>query len=326
MAMEIRTLNRSDNDTWDKFVKRSPYGSFFYCSQWLEIAGEVFGNEVAVYACFDDDELICGCPVSIRKKGFFTMARRPFATPYAGIILKGGDDDVELRALAEMICFLSSHFNYTKLVHTPSFRNMQAFRDYGWSIGQKYTYIIDLDDEESIWNRFECDLRNVIRKARRNGISVRECWDADPFYELYKDTFENRGISITITRDTIGRLCEYLKSGGIGRLFTAETSNGEVGAAAIVTWDETSAYYTLSASHPILRTSGAPSLLLWEIIREMSRRFRTFDLVGANIPSIAQFKKQFNPRLVGYHTSEEYSPRICKMLYRLYSHLPGGSR
>ena len=324
MTVDVRILGRSDSETWDGFVKRSPHGSFFYRSTWLEIAEKVFGNEIEIYACVDRGEIVCGCPVSVKKKGFFTMARRPFATPYAGIILGGREDDVEARAMTEMIRFLSSRFNYTKLVNTPSFRNMEPFREHGWSVGDKYTYIIDLDDEERIWKRFECDLRNVIRKAQRNDINVRACWDVDRFYELYKGTFENRGISITITRDAICGLCDRLKTEGIGSLFTAEMPSGEIGAAAVVTWDETSAYYLLSASHTVLRKLGAPSLLLWEIIRGMSRRFASFDLVGANIPSIAQFKKQFRPRLVEYRTAEDYSPRICKPLYRFYTRISGG--
>jgi hypothetical protein len=75
--------------------------------------------------------------------------------------------------------------------------------------------------------------------------------------------------------------------------------HGAMEAGALLTKDSHRVYYLLGASQPEALGSGAPTLLHFEAAAFVARKEwpLRYDWVGANTPSIAQFKKKFRPEL-----------------------------
>ena len=70
-------------------------------------------------------------------------------------------------------------------------------------------------------------------------------------------------------------------------------------AGAIVAWiNKEKAYWLMAGSTARGKKKGIPSLLLWQIIEDLHKMgFKELDMVGANTPSIAFFKRGFGGKL-----------------------------
>ena len=82
------------------------------------------------------------------------------------------------------------------------------------------------------------------------------------------------------------------------RCFTVSLQESQAAEAGlIVLHDANSAYYWIAGSKP----GPAMTVLIGNVLTELKQaKFNTFDFVGANTPSIAEFKRRFGPVLTPY--------------------------
>jgi hypothetical protein len=95
---------------------------------------------------------------------------------------------------------------------------------------------------------------------------------------------------------------EKLLHRGIATAYAAVQKNSGKTEAGIVTLSEgDTAYYWLAGSRP----GPSMTVLLGKLCERLYEEgFSTLDLVGANTPSIAEFKRRFGSTLVPYHHAE----------------------
>ena len=162
------------------------------------------------------------------------------------------------------------------------------------------------------------DAKYEINKAKNSGIIIEENKEIDKFLILYEKTFLRQNSKVPIKKGFIKDMVGTLKNKC--RLYSAITKENEVVSGALVVWDEKKAYYLMAASEPNLK-HGANYLLLWHIIEDMSGKFNSIDLVGANIPNLIKFKREFATELVHYFVVEKYSPFFIEILDKLYRNI-----
>ena len=126
-----------------------------------------------------------------------------------------------------------------------------------------------------------------------------------------------QNLKVPLNRDFLRKMFKLLASRNKCRLYFANTKSKQILCGALIVWDNKKAYYLLAASDPDVKL-GDNYLLLWNIIEDMSRKFTTMDLVGANIPNIIKFKREFATKLVPYYIVEKYSSFSIKILHMLY--------
>ena len=96
-------------------------------------------------------------------------------------------------------------------------------------------------------------------------------------------------------------------------MWIAENTSGEAVAAEIFIWDQHMAYRWQAASHADFMETGAPTLLLFEVMKHLQEKgFTKFNLMAANTPHFAKFISAFNPELVPY-----YSVQYIRSIYRI---------
>ena len=99
-------------------------------------------------------------------------------------------------------------------------------------------------------------------------------------------------------------------------MWVGKTKSGEISAAEIFVYDNKRAYRWSAATHTTLRKTGAYSLLLFKVFKNMRERgFKEINLMAANMPQLAKFITSFNPQLVPYFEVEKTS-----ILYTLFKH------
>jgi lipid II:glycine glycyltransferase (peptidoglycan interpeptide bridge formation enzyme) len=164
----------------------------------------------------------------------------------------------------------------------------------------------------------ESELRNVIRKAEKLGITVQPC-SPDTVYELSRKTFSRQGLSIPYRRDYLERLIQAAHVNDAGACLAAVDKTERVHAATLLIWDPKRTYYLVSGGDPDLRSSGAQSLLLWHSIQLASTRSTVFDFEGSVLEGVERVFRAFGARQVPYH-------RIMKFPLWLHTYLLASKR
>ena len=319
-TIEVRELKKSEYKIWDELVENSPQGTVFHSSSWLNTCSEILNKKLKVYGCFKNGELIGGCPLYIYKFGFLKTASSVIKmTPYGGVILaqlpsnKVREKERIYRNIIASLCetFDNQHFSNIQIINSPGFIDVRPFIWKDWDSKIHYTYHLILNDFEE---RISRDAKRNIKKAIKNEISIEKSRDIDLFYELFKETFSRQGLKPPVTKKFLANVFNMLLKYKKGEMWIAKTKSKEVAAAEIFVYDSKRAYRWSAATHTKLRKTGAYSLLLFEVFKDMQNRgFKEINLMAANMPQLAEFITSFNPKLLPYYEIQRTS-----ILYTLY--------
>lgn len=305
---EVRTLDESEYEAWDRFSQESEQGTFYTSTAWIRTIDRHFGK-VRIVGVFSGEEIVAGCIFIERKiwRHFLEGAHMPL-TPYSGILLrKSGTSKLSRleserkKVMTSLVNYIDGLYSAVYIVNSPALSDIRDFIWSGWDSRVKYTYRICTDNLEQIWARFDNNLRRQIQKAQDHNIRIIEGDDFSHFYDLLESTYVRQDMEVPVTRDFLDDLNKDVIQAGKGVLFLSIEKNQQISAGAFIAWDDKRAYYTLGASDPEFLGSGAPSLLQWHIITFLHHRGLPYDLVGANTPSIVRHKRGFNPTLVPYY-------------------------
>lgn len=323
--MDLRYLTPDEYEAWDRLVAESPYGTMFEASSWFTAVADATGEDIAVAAAFEGEQLVGGVVIERSSLWGLKTARLPSFGPANSCIMARRPSKSLAKihrhiwavtgALAE---FLRAEFSCVAVTNHPDLADVRAFRWQNWWVNVLYTYCIDLETVEL--SSFTKTRRQGIRQAERGGV-VR---DEDPtpakFYQLLEATCQRQGIRPSVTWEQTERFCE-LQGDRIVIGVACDGGSGRPLAGCLTSVDRTRgmAYALLAGFDPEYSHLRATSLLRWfeiEDLREMG--IKTLDLVGADVESNARFKAEFEGRLVPY-----YQVTSATFPYRIVSRLAG---
>lgn len=305
MNFEVRPLTEDEWPLWDDLVDESPRGTVFHKSFWLEASGKSF----VIYGYFRGNELYAGIPLSYRVKFGIRMAHQPLLTPYSGVLYKERDAkyvsklSAEKEASRKIAQRLKSDFHLVRFYFSPGPVDLQPFIWEGFSPGIMYTYIIQLDkSSEDIWKAMEDNVRNHIRKARKDGITVIQSDDFDQTLNLVEKTFARQNTKVRY-KSTASSYNQVLRKRSQCKSFLAKDKDGDYIAAAYIVWDNSRSYYILGGYDSEKSHSGALALALWEAIEftKQELSLEEFDFEGSMIPQVERFFRGFGGQLTVRH-------------------------
>lgn len=305
--VSVRRLSRDDLPAWDTVVRSAPEGSIFHSSPWLSAMSRARGMDYKIYGCFNGDELIGGCPLFFYQIGglLHIGTSIPPMTPYGGIVLlsqEGTSDRAREQrqqdTIRSLIRYMNAEdFDSLHIVNAPEWRDIRCFIWEGWQTHVLYTYYIDPANVSLSRNA----KRNV-KKGVENGIEIQKSEDIDVFYNLFEQTFQNRGMVPPLQKPLLRSIFETFHAPGNCELVTAQNRDGDVICGDFYLFDNQRAYRWAAATSPESKTTGASFLLLSESIREFKERgYRKMNLMTANIPYLAEFTQNFSPSLVPFY-------------------------
>jgi len=311
--VEIKELTDSEYKLWDELVEESPHGTIFHTSDWLSTYSNLLSKKLKIYGCFKSNELVGGCSLYIYNSKFYKTACSTIEmTPYGGVVLAQSpsselrEQEQTYRSIIKSLCdvFDDEHFGYIQLINSPNFIDVRPFIWHGWKSKIHYAYYFEL--EGNIEKSISKKVRNTIRKAVNNKITVKKSNDVSTFYDLLLMTFIRQKWRLSIEREFFEKIIKLLESKNGGEIWIAEAPTGEAASAEIVIWDNKRAYRWSAASHTDFQNTGATSLLLYEIFQDLQERgFKEINLMAANTPQLTKFISSFNPVLVPYYSVEK---------------------
>jgi hypothetical protein len=304
---------------WDESLPGCGNDTFFHRSVWCASVSELTGQCVRrVVATDGAGRLLGGLIVSVREAARLRVAAKPWATPYCGIVYREGlTCRLRTKVGERLVSHLSRNYDYVRIEASTSFGDLLAFRQAGWRISVKSTYLLTKGARPLLESVEPC-VRRQVKKAQRNRLSFGESGDPAPLYEMYRACYERQGVGLGFGHESFARFCGGLLKEGSTSLYYVCDEGAQPVAGMLVSRHGESHYYTLAAFRRERAHEAAPSLLLHEYVEARMREGQTFDLVGANeyTPSITAFKSKFNPREVPYvvleHSSAKY--RLCRPL------------
>lgn len=200
------------------------------------------------------------------------------------------------------------------------------------------SYVLDLIlSEEELFARLHTKHRNVIKKAIKDEVTIKEGKDyQDICIKLIRNTMMRQGITpppasfYSHIGDCLASQLDY---------WVAFDAGGEAHGSAILIWNNAhSSYYLFGGSCESPHT-GAMNLLQWKAILKMKERgVMLYDFVGARIHPISgskyegiqRFKSRFGGELIqGYLWKmpiNSFKYNIYKFLVNLRSRLKGQIR
>lgn len=157
--------------------------------------------------------------------------------------------------------------------------NVDVYRNAGWKRAPihmlaEHIWWLDISpDEEALMKGFRKTMRNLIRRATRDGVTIRvsrDIADVDIYTEIHKDTVLRHGF--TPYSDTFFRaqVEAFLEDDQV-LIFVAEYEGKAIGASIIMFYGDMASYHH-GASLSAYRNVPASYLMQWNAIQEAKKR------------------------------------------------------
>ena len=306
---------------WDALCQQSVLPSVYASIAYLNALRTLGGNEVMCYVISDEEEDVAGLAVFQRQRGPFLETTIPFFTSFTPLLLKSLPTTAQIHKRATifdaLLPALSADYDRVGLHLQPGFTDMRTIAWHQWTSKPLYTYRQALSDETTYTKAWSSSSRRTLKKGR-SAYNVQEDEHAVPqVVQLCTASYErSRGAAAFDLESTVAFI-KSLQHAGLIRLFTAtNVASGEVDAGVAFLLDGPKVHYWVAGSKP----GPAMTVLLGTALPIFySEGFEEFDWVGANTPSIAEFKRRFGAELVPYFRIERTPNRFLRILEAIRS-------
>ena len=323
----------SNQTKYRAFCRNEPCLPVFSKDWWLDaVCGEA-GWDVALVE--KGDQIIGTMPFPIGTGKSTRTIKMPSLTQTLGPYLKypagqSHEDRLgyEKRVLTALIDGLPPFDEYFQRFHY-SVTNWLPFYWRGFEQTTRYTYVIqDLTDLEAVFASFSHAKRKNLKKAEKE-VVVKYDLPAREFFENHRMTLAGQNASIQYSWDLFQRIHNAGYAHDSARTIYAVDPAGNLHAALFVIWDGDSAYDLISTIDPRFRNSGAATLLIREIIRDVAKRTRRFDFEGSMIEGVENSFRQFGTTQTPFSQITKVNSRwlrfrkCCRALLKTPASPPG---
>jgi hypothetical protein len=294
MSASPPTSEQADSQPrgYDELVERSPQGSVFATSWWLEA---VAPGRWRTHLVERDGAAVAAWPTIVRPGRWGDVHAGAPLTPYLGPILTGGEG-VHRRSReieqVELLVDRLDRFAHIEARCNPAFDYWTPLHWHGFSQTTRYTWRLAPADTEAVFAGARENVRREIRKARKGGLQVVGA-SLDDYLRLHEQGAGRQGRleEAQANRPLTERIEAAAAPRGARTILVARDEAGRVHSGAYFVHDRRWTYYLLGASDTELRTSGAASLVMWEAIERTAERGAAFDFEGSMLRPVERFMR-----------------------------------
>lgn len=321
MSVEVRQASDDERADWDDIVAQSPQGNFFHQYDALQVQASHAGASLHPLIGFKGQEPVGIFPIFEINKGPFTAAFSPpphFWIPTLGPALVNLDKMKRRKAERRHQHFINGCFNKiheelrAQYIYVRTHYRYEDVRPFEWNdctMAPLFTYLVDLQGgKKEVKMRCSSDLRSNIRKKDDLGanwqIEVGQTEDVKWIIEQVQSRFKHLNASFDIPSSFGADLQRNVPDGQV-KPYVCRVDGERMGGVLITEFDGTVHRWLGGKKPPADLDLPINDLLDWRVITDaMSRDLSTYDLVGAGIPRINNYKSKFNPELVTFYRIE----------------------
>ncbi len=289
-----------DAQQWDAIVDRSDTATLYHTWDWLQAMCRGLKARLLPVAWLDaTGEVVALLPVAVRRFGPITAAQSPirFGTAYGGPACRSEDLAGVVGQLSEIRRLV--RYNYLAVTLPPGIPAVNP--PVGFQSDTHKTPILRLSRPEAeLWAGANRLCRRKVKAAQQANLRV----STEPFsdhLDVYmrwsEEAFGAHGKAQPIPRAFYEAIATEVDAENL-RFFVARSDAAPLAMTLVGRYHRTM-YSLAAAMDRSAATSGASNLVWWEAIRWGNRAgLEEFDMIGADVPSIAFFKVGFGAKTV----------------------------
>lgn len=300
--IRLELLDECDEQVWDDLVANFEEGTIFHTWAWMRVIEKLSRAVKLPFGIFDGPDLIGVLPLFRARRGPLTVLASPLGgVGYGGPLVTSSYHRVVIEHLDGILKRFGAGYIEFRSLDGPV---PAALTDSHYTVQEFQTYVVPLSQgAEKLWSNLKGECRTAVRKARKNNVEILEATDkgfVDIYCEMSRDTYSKSNRSPPLSPQDYSTVWDALRPyDRIKVLLAKHEGRGVAGGiflrfgSKVYYWDGAAfrAYYSLCPNN----------LLHWTLIEwGASNGLTEYDMMGANIPSIASFKKSFGSELRTY--------------------------
>ncbi|MDA0337440.1 MAG: GNAT family N-acetyltransferase [bacterium] len=318
-SYRIETVSPGD---WRTFLGDASGSAVFSAGDWLGAAAKATGSEAQFLGAWAGEHLVAGVAGVVSGSGWRRRFATPELLPHTGFLFRPAPTDRPAHVEAErsgatsaLIQHLQSRYARIHLTHTPALLDTRQFLWAGWDVQPRYTYHIPLPaDRDCVWGGFERRTRTAVRKAEKAGYQVEPTADITELRRLYGLVYGGEA-DAPVHGEILHSMAQSAIEGDLVEGWRCVAPDGETASVVLFARGGNTLGAWVAGADPLHRDSGATSMLYWHVLRDTACTH--FDFVGANLDSIAFFKRGFGGELIPYFATEGFGSAALRSVVHL---------
>jgi hypothetical protein len=322
--LQVRSLASADHAEWRALLARSEQGSVYALPEYLDSLSRATGGNSRLVGAWLYGRLVAGLPIYELPGRFGPVATNRTLLYYNGLVLdlpprkSHADQTSQMQAvLAAIERFVAGLGHALVLIHNDaSVQDLRPFLARGWQPGLSYTYVVPLDDLAAQWDRVDQNLRRLVRRCEREGVTYREDTNFDDLFRLHLQTHQRKGAPLYLPEPAFRGHVERVQALGLARLGHAVFEGKVIASQLMLTGPGRTAHIVCAGADDDYLRMGASAFLRWRSFESLAAAgYRAVDLTDAALNPVTRFKSQLGGRL----TATISLSRFGSMAYRLRS-------
>lgn len=317
------------NDEWNLYLNKLPIHiqDIYYTSEYYKMY-EVNGDGIGkIFIYYDNNDNLAIYPFMLREIDGYDLNNKYYdietAYGYGGPVINCADEKFIKDFEKCFIYYCKKNNIVAEFVRFhPLIKNQNIFKKDIETLHNRITVQLDLTKGiENIWNEdIKSKNRNMIRKAKKNGLSVEESMDFETFKKIYSSTMNKVDADNYYYFDN--NYYESLKENNNCILLNVKKDNLVIASAIFMGYREYFHYHLAGSLNEYLKF--APNnLLLWEAIKYAHEKgYKKMHFGGGLTNNIGdnlfKFKNSFSKEYADFyigkriHNKEIYDYLISK--------------
>lgn len=292
-----------DDSRWDALLEDQPNRSLYHTTAWLGFQAEQFGFDLRRLVIRHEGRPVGLFPLFLTRRGIFRVSASPRGVDYLNLGPLVSSD-----LLPESLdCYerwtRTQKVDYTSIAFLNEIDSRIAGQ-HGYKCERHQSCVVDLrGGEDAVFGRFSTSCRKAIRKAERAGLKIIEgdfTPHLDRYVELSTRIFAKSRQKTAITTSVLSAMLRALGTSGHLLSLRAELDGEAIGMYVVGHYDRTLYSLNIVTDYAFLQCRPS-NLMTWHAIRWGCRNgLETFDMGGARIKGIAEFKQSFGGAITPY--------------------------
>jgi Acetyltransferase (GNAT) domain len=295
--LHVDTLSKDQLPLWDSLVDKSPHGTVFHKTWWLQAAGCDF----EILGCWNQQgELSAGIPLPRKKRGGLTLCHSPALTPYLGPVFDLAEADSArdklylMRSRGESLARAVHPFDSFCQIAGTEAPDFQGFLWAGFHVEIGYTFRFGAGTTpEQVFRDAARTHRQRLNPKRNEGISIECGSDVSALLELNRSTFSRQGRSAPYSESLVRDLFDAAAAHDCGVVYVARGPRGRPLSSIFVVRDSRASYQIVSGIDWNEHNMDAGYLATWQAIRDALDSGRAFDFEGSRIRGVEQYYRRW---------------------------------
>ncbi len=305
--LEVTELPEGEFAAWDDFVAASPEGSAYATTGYLDALAAAAGGRFRVLVARRGPEIVAGLPLREPGRGGLRTAGPRLLLYYMSPVLRAWETRYPSQRTARQVEALTAlaaavearGYDRVTLRCRPTLQDVRPLLARGWSAHPGYTYVAPLGDLPDLRGRMEQNLRRLVDRCDRAGLTLSEDDDFAAFYRLHVEALRRQDQPPYLPEEAFRGFLQRLARAGLCRLFFARAPGGAPAAMQLV----------LTGRHPVTHTVcagaeaeyqklGASAFLRWRAFEALAAAGHAAnDLTDAALNPVTHFKSQLGADL-----------------------------